>query len=67
LSNRGRALGLSFLSGFVGIMACGMLDHVLYGPKIVMYFMFFMGLVEAAFRICKAEVKTKEIAGAIDI
>ncbi|NLB36872.1 MAG: O-antigen ligase family protein [Clostridiales bacterium] len=67
LSNRGRALGLSFLSGFVGIMACGMLDHVLYGPKIVMYFMFFMGLAEAAFRICKAEVKTKEIAGAIDI
>jgi len=67
LSSRGRALGLSFLSGFAGLMACGMLDHVLYGPKIVMYFMFLMGLAEAAFKICKAEIKKKELASAIDI
>lgn len=60
ISEKGRVLGLTFFAGLIGLLACGMLDHIFYGPKIVIYFMFLIGLSEASCRVCKKELAFKE-------
>lgn len=50
-SKQNRPLAVTFFASFTGFLVCGITDYVLYGPKILQFFMLFLGLVVAAKRI----------------
>lgn len=50
-SKEGRPLGVALLASFAGFLTCGITDYVLYGPKILQYFMMILGLTLAAKKI----------------
>lgn len=50
-SKEGRPLGVALIASITGLLSCGMTDYVLYGPKVLQYFMMILGLALAAKRI----------------
>ncbi|HOO25229.1 MAG TPA: O-antigen ligase family protein, partial [Clostridiales bacterium] len=50
-SKQNRPLAVTFFASLTGFLVCGITDYVLYGPKILQFFMLFLGLVVAAKRI----------------
>ncbi|MEI6580512.1 MAG: O-antigen ligase family protein, partial [Eubacteriales bacterium] len=50
-SKEGRPLAVGIIASIAGILTCGITDYVLYGPKVLQYFLMILGLALAAKRI----------------
>jgi len=61
-SKEGRSLGVAVIASITGFLTCGMTDYVIYGAKVLQYFMMILGLALAARRIfLEVEAKKHEI------
>lgn len=59
-SKSGRPFGVAVLASVAGLLICGFTDHVLYGPKILQYFMMILGLAFAGRAIFTIQEKKRE-------
>jgi O-antigen ligase len=58
-SKEGRPLAVAIIASLAGFLTCGVTDYVLYGPKILQYFMMLLGLSLAVKKIYRTK-KTNE-------
>ncbi len=56
-SKEGRPLAVAVIASFTGFLTCGVTDYVLYGPKILQFFMMLLGLALAVKKIYPATSK----------
>lgn len=56
-SKEGRPLAVAIIASLAGLLTCGITDYVLYGPKILQFFMMLLGLALAVKKIYPATPK----------
>lgn len=56
-SKEGRPLAVAIIASLAGLLTCGITDYVLYGPKILQFFMMLLGLALAVKKIYPATQK----------
>jgi O-antigen ligase len=60
-SKEARPLAVAVIASLVGFLTCGVTDYVLYGPKILQFFMMLLGLALAVKKIYSAKVNKTDL------